>query len=211
MSTAETIILTAVINLIITGLVGGIVIYRIQKKIDSSFQKSLFEHQTRFSRNYTRKVEILGTLYQKYLVFADTIHQMIHESVKSPEELGAASKSHYIVNKQDETTEQINDFWHYHQFHRLDLTDAQAEEITQILNRSLRLQNAALMFAGSPVKRDTPLPNWWLAAFDDLLDLKTDEKETMNVDEVLSEVSRGLERQTRNIERLYKSVAETNR
>ena len=99
MDPTQTIILTSIVNIIITGLVGGIVIYTVQKKIDATIQKFLFEHQTRFSRDYTRKVEVLGTLYQKYLVFADTIHQMIHESAKSPKELGTESRRYYVVSK----------------------------------------------------------------------------------------------------------------
>jgi len=49
MDTMQTIILTRIVNIIITVLVGGVVIYTIQKKIDATIQKSLFEHQTRMT------------------------------------------------------------------------------------------------------------------------------------------------------------------
>jgi len=69
MDTTETIILTTIINIIITGLVGGIIIYRIQKKIDATIQKSLFEHQTKFVRNHQKRVEALEALYNEIVSF----------------------------------------------------------------------------------------------------------------------------------------------
>jgi len=67
MDTLSIIILTAVINAFVTAAIGGIVLYRIQKKIDNSY----FEHQTKFVRNHQKQVETLETLYQKFLIFAD--------------------------------------------------------------------------------------------------------------------------------------------
>lgn len=73
MNTTETIILTTIINVIITGLVGGIIIYAIQKKIDAATQKSLFEHQVKFSRAYPKTLEVLDALYQKFMTFTDAV------------------------------------------------------------------------------------------------------------------------------------------
>jgi ubiquitin-protein ligase len=54
----KTIAVTALINAVITGTF----FYVIQKKIDSAFQKSLYEYQIKFSRNYPKTLEILETL-----------------------------------------------------------------------------------------------------------------------------------------------------
>jgi hypothetical protein len=72
MDTTEAIILTTIVNVIITGLVGGIVIYTIQKKIDATIQKSLFEYQTKFTRNFSKTLEVLDKLHQKVLDYSSS-------------------------------------------------------------------------------------------------------------------------------------------
>ena len=48
-----------IVNIILSGLIGGIVIYTIQKKIDATIQKSVFEYQTKFSRTHPKILETL--------------------------------------------------------------------------------------------------------------------------------------------------------
>src|SRR6266540_2226555 len=80
MNPTEIILLTALVNIIITGLISGVAVYRIQRKIDSSFasklekfraglQYSNFEQQTKFAATYPKRVEALQALYEKYRTF----------------------------------------------------------------------------------------------------------------------------------------------
>ena len=64
MDTTQVIILTMIVNIIISGLVGGIVIYTIQKKIDATTQKSIFEHQIKFARSFPKILEVLEAFTQ---------------------------------------------------------------------------------------------------------------------------------------------------
>src|SRR5687767_4616927 len=81
MDTTQIIILTMIVNIIMSSLVGGIVIYVIQKKIDATIQKSLFEHQIRFSRNYTKTLEVLETCRLKFNEFSRACQQLRKEFV----------------------------------------------------------------------------------------------------------------------------------
>ena len=70
------------------------------------------------------------------------------------------------------------------------------------------LQNMALMCAGIS-GRDSPIAIPWISGFIDMLGMETSGKKTITLHEILGEVSKELERRTRKIERLYKSVAES--
>jgi hypothetical protein len=79
MDSTQAVILTTIFNVVFTGIVGGIVVYTLQKKIDATIQKSLFEHQTKFARNFPKTLEVLEVLHQKFrsfiLVYLQTVDQ----------------------------------------------------------------------------------------------------------------------------------------
>ena len=67
---------------ILTAVFTGLVIFFLQKKIESSFakkldtfrtnlQKSLFEYQTKFAQHHSNRVETLETLYRKLIAIYD--------------------------------------------------------------------------------------------------------------------------------------------
>src|SRR5688500_12899013 len=130
MDTTEQILLITIFNIIFTGLVGGIVVYTIQKKIDATIQKSLFEHETKFSRNYEKRVEVLETLYQKFMVFRDAQKKVgvkVHGFVRGPSEIDLElhlepntdlSPENYFEMEFD-LSSKLGDFWHYYEINRL--------------------------------------------------------------------------------------------
>lgn len=109
MDTAQAIILMTIVNTIITGLVGGIVIYTVQRKIDATIQKSLFEHQTKFTRNYNKKVEVLENLYKRVSAFNDSFRNLIFQSFDFDNELrintNVLIKCEYLIPLIDEASE----------------------------------------------------------------------------------------------------------
>ena len=72
-------ILTVLANAIVT----GIIVYFFQKKFEANLQKSLFEHQTKFSRNYAKQVETLETLYQNYIIYKTDFNNMTLEAMRA--------------------------------------------------------------------------------------------------------------------------------
>jgi hypothetical protein len=88
MDATVAILLTALVNIIITGLISGVAVYRIQRKIENSFAEKLerfksdlaystFEQQTKFARLHEKRVQSLEALYEKYKIFIDASNRWI--------------------------------------------------------------------------------------------------------------------------------------
>ena len=134
MDTTQAIILIFIVNTIITGLVGGIVIYTIQKKIDATIQKSLFEHQTKFARIHQKRVETLETVYRKFLNFAEGFTGSVLKALN----YGIASNEVTKINMDDfedfdDHREEIEDCWTYFMNNRLFLSANASKELRNIL------------------------------------------------------------------------------
>lgn len=131
METTEIILLTALVNIIVTGLIGGVVVYRIQKKIDDGFQRSAFEHQTKFAINHAKTVETLQTLYKKLSDYNEDFRYLIDRSSRYYN-----SKSDETITKADceKVFEKLVDFRTYYWNNRLFLPDDIAEKILLIYN-----------------------------------------------------------------------------
>ena len=88
MDTIATIIVTAFLTSLITGIVSNFIFLRYQKKVEASFAKQLeefranlqysnFEQQIKFARLHEKRVQTLEALYQKYKIFRDTLYKWI--------------------------------------------------------------------------------------------------------------------------------------
>ena len=72
-------ILTALVDLIVVGVIGGVVIYFVQQKISASIQRtiqeSLIEYQMTYSINFPKQIEVLEELIKQF--------SKMYESVRS--------------------------------------------------------------------------------------------------------------------------------
>lgn len=125
--------------MIITGLISGIAVYRIQRKIDSSFAEKLeklkadlaysnFEQQTKFVKVYQKRIEILRDLYQKFKVFCDTLTEWVFEIIKLKEKNISVDP----MEKGLIAPAKLNDFAKYFDANRHDLPDSINREINRI-------------------------------------------------------------------------------
>ena len=116
MNPTEIILLTALVNVIITGLISGIAVYRIQRKIDDKFQRSAFEYQTKFTINHAKTVETLQTLYKRLSDYDESFADLISRS-----SLYCNSKSKENITKADckKAWEKLVDFRTYFWNNRL--------------------------------------------------------------------------------------------
>jgi hypothetical protein len=117
MNPTQVIILTTIFNVIFSGLVGGIVIYTLQKKIDTTIQKSLFEHQTKFKLSYAKAAETLETLFKRFVAVRDVVSEAIDLWKRSRPE------DRLLDTKMDHARELMRDFWKYYRDNRLYLSD----------------------------------------------------------------------------------------
>jgi hypothetical protein len=117
MDPTQAIILTTIFNVIFSGLVGGIVIYTLQKKIDTTIQKSLFEHQTKFKLSHAKAAETLETLFKRFVAVSDVVSEAIDVWKRSRKDDRRA------YEKIDHARESTRDFWKYYRDNRLYLSD----------------------------------------------------------------------------------------
>lgn len=130
MDTTETILLTALINIIITGLISGVAVYRIQRKIDAAFQQSLFEYQTKFVQIHAKRVETLENLYKKFLLYIKTF-----QFDMSPEINAGLNDSSIDFSKYEEAKSYSDDAGKYFLNNRLFLPSDIVVEIEKIFHR----------------------------------------------------------------------------
>ena len=126
MDTIAIIIFTAFANIIITSIVSNLIFYRYQKKIDATIQKSLFEHQIKFSRIYPKTLEVLETYNQKTLYCSRLSSKFGDEIIKAISEKDTF-QAEEIKTKHDELYGALVDFRKYIEDNRLHLPNALIE------------------------------------------------------------------------------------
>src|SRR6266545_2089759 len=144
MDTTQTVILISIVNIIITGLVGGIVIYRIQKKIDATIQKSLFEHQTKFARSYPKSLEVLEQYNQKVLTCSRLSFKVGYRALELS--LGHEVGDDVVERDRDALEKSVNECREYFENNRIHLSDLVNRELEDIGNRVF---NLGLVSSGS--------------------------------------------------------------
>jgi len=134
MDTIGLIILTAFINIVVTSIVSNMIFLRYQKKIENSFATLLFEHQTKFVRNYEKSVETLEMLNKKYVIFSDTLNNLISKQVLLTDKEGED-----LANK-------LNDFWNYFRANRLFLPENYIDAIWKIHDKAIKIVSLSYLF-----------------------------------------------------------------
>jgi hypothetical protein len=218
MDNMQSLILISIVNIIITGLIGGIVIYRIQRKIDSSFSRQMeefkaslqlsnYERQTKFAQLHAKRVEVLESLYQKFSGSMQTLLDWIMEIYRdyvNELEPGPDSYKKYHTD----ITEGLRDFYEYYSVNRLFLTDNLLKEISEIYEVARTARNTAWDFSLSqkqqPVAFQDSRSGRILGKVIDITDIDLDKPETVIKLQFIPDIL------TNRLEKLYKSVAEAN-
>ncbi len=208
METTQTIILISIFNIIFTALVGGVVIYVIQKKIDATIQKSLFEYQTKFSRNYPKRVETLETLYQKLLLYIKTFQYVMLPEIN----LAMKNGSPIDFSKYKEANLYSDDAGKYFLNNRLFLQADTVVEIEEIFHRQSMFQLLVDWIdknGNPPFSDDIEFAKYLIEELD--LEQKIDIGSELRTDDlvlVLILFTKRMGQDTERLEKLYKSVAE---
>jgi hypothetical protein len=138
METTQELILFSIFNVVFTALVGGIVVYVIQKKIDASIQKSLFEHQTKFSAIHAKRVETLENLYRKFYVFEEAFVQLILQATNYRlAGSGSAEKLNLdALNKIEEYHSSLDECEEYYRNNHMFLSTEMASTVSKLILRA---------------------------------------------------------------------------
>lgn len=208
MDTIETIILTSIVNIIITGLVGGLVIYRIQKKIDATIQKSLVEHQIKFSKIYPRTLEILETYYRKLSDCSRLSYRLgyrIMESLSGENTL----EDEKTIKDRDELLAAARDFRAYFQTNHIYLPSALIDELEEINERAGNLVVVS-MASVEASKASTEVLTQHLSMSSGWLGVSLEEElsEEVRLIRLILKLEDEFTKVMKRFEKLYKSVAE---
>src|SRR3972149_615711 len=96
-------IILMIVTVLANAIVTGIIVYLIQKRIESSYTKKLeefrarlqlsnFEQQTKFAKIHAKRVEALENLYQKFVIVSVGFTEMIDKAIEDyPRLVGLAA------------------------------------------------------------------------------------------------------------------------
>ena len=201
--------LTVLANAIIT----GIIVYLFQKKFEANLQKSLFEHQTKFSRNYAKQVETLETLYQKFTVFEQAFRRLDWAIVDSYRKSKEMELKGNFADFQ-ENLQQLEDFRKYFLENRLYLSVGDANQIERIWLEATLLQEILGFLLTSPLE-DTRFQRLKMLSksiagselYKSVPGLEKFDKSQISL--ILHDITTSISIRSRVLENLYKSVADT--
>jgi hypothetical protein len=220
--TIATIVVTAFVNIIITGIVSNLVFYRYQKRIDSAIAKSLFEHQTKFTQIHAKQVEALADLYQRFIVYKTDFNNMVAEATKLEYNVDESGKGQFKTWKKEEFDKRIStvlsakiggnrkkyeDFAMYFDNNRLYLSDRVCTEISSIFGRHDLLDFAMFVFFDDVPEAFIRSGKNAVAALNIQVDVKPD-LERPDYLNLIHALDKEVDTQAEKLERLYKSVAQ---
>jgi hypothetical protein len=126
MNTVTVIIITALINVVVTSVIGGIIVYLIQKKIDAS----IFRNQTKFMRSHEKMVETLENLYKYYVEFRDVCIRLMEKKYYDVDEKT-------LTDKDDLVQDKLKTISNYHRKNDIYLNSHDAKIVARIIFKSL--------------------------------------------------------------------------
>lgn len=218
MNTIETIILTVLANAIVT----GIIVYLIQKKIESSFAKKMeefranlqysnFEQQTKFVRSHEKRVATLESLHEKYLVFVECTLKEFEEA--DTFYFGDREKD-FPFDEIDfeDPFRKLEDFRKYLGSNRHYLPDDIVEGIENIHRNSLNIILVVVLALVSDNNKtqgskDFISVNQMIKT--NRLNISRISSKTPNIRKVLKDAKKEVNNQALEVERFYRLVADT--
>ena len=224
-------IILMIVTVLANAIVTGIIVYLIQKRIESSYTKKLeefrarlqlsnFEQQTKFAKIHAKRVEALENLYQKFVIVSVGFTEMIDKAIEDyPRLVGLAASMDIngfntlsIEAPDFENLElKLYEFWAYFGTNRLFLSSGSAQEIENIYLRTgslIRLIPEMRLFFGY----DNLSPDLFYSLNHTIkmLELKIGRiKKQPDLLLLLGELPEEIRKQTERLEKLYKSVADT--
>jgi hypothetical protein len=122
-------------------------------------------------------------------------------------EIDEPARPRELIRKHDDLFAKLNDFWNYCAANRLFLPDSIMGEIRRVLDQSMVVKNATIIFMASP-DRNLTLPGGWADDIAETLGLEARGKKIETPALFLRQLTEEMEKQTRKLESLYRSVAD---
>jgi hypothetical protein len=198
-----------VVTVVANALVTGVIVYTIQKSIESSYTKKIddhravlqlnnFEQQTKFSNIYAKRLETLESVYRKYLSFADSLAKLISEIEVAPE---------FRSVSYEEMTTKFHDVRDYFVENTIFLSDNAQHIIFKTIYESGNLQ-AVVGLISANKDRLKGIPESWLNILGDLELIKHfADQDLMKTETVLKLIQSQLNMNVEELRNLYREEA----
>jgi len=211
----------SVATAILTAAFTGVIVFFLQKRIESSFgekmealkanlQKSLFEHQTKFSTTYQKRVEAIEILYHKFIDLRTHFNRILIDIRKSLESNSEPS----LINDDEEFNgflQKYFDFVGCFANSRLFLSAGEIDEMHTLLNNIFHL--IELMQVAAMIDNEEITPSYIISINEQIkksrLGIQTIDVENPSATWLFNEIVIGMNNQTDILEKLYKSVADS--
>ncbi len=200
---------------ILTATFTGLLLLYFKNRIESSFarkleefrvglQKSVIEHQIKYSRTYPKTLEILEALHEKILHYRGLVFLLAEDTTSG------GKPSDRIKNIEDEVSSVLADSWFCLESNRIRLPDLlviKIEDIIQKADTLSQLLMASRYFSKTPNPHLAKLLNK-TAKRDGLNISEIDPKERFHVFTYTEQIKKEILELSLQFENLYKSVAE---
>jgi hypothetical protein len=221
MDTLPVIIVTAVVTAFINGAVSVAIFRRVEENIKLEFseqlerfrtdlQKEVVEHQVKFSRNYPRMVETLENFINRFhehsSLFRDYSVEIIARA-GGVYDLSTIDKVDILKNELDK---KLSECFTYLSDNSIHLPDTAVIEFVDALHKSREI-DSAMSGWGYFMMRHAGFPPDWLKLEIGLtgLSAKIDPTDTNAAETFMFELQRETDAQLERVEKLYKTLAET--
>jgi hypothetical protein len=203
----------ALATAVVTVILSGVILFLFQERIKTSLAKSLYEHQTKFSRNYEKQVETLETLYKKYLLFDEAFTDMVwtatdYRVTSVDKEIKIDFDAFNIVTEINLT---LDEFREYFMNNRLFLSAYSIAEVEKILWGISIMPTLIFSISLANEPDDVESLNRIIKSHSHISPIKLSplDAEKPNYPMLLSEMVQAVKRCSLTLERLYKSGADT--
>ena len=209
-------LLTVVANAIVT----GIIVYLIQKRIERSYtrqmeefraniQKSLFEHQIKFSKVYPKTLEVLE-IYNQKIFDCSRLSFKLGYRIMAAISGDNTSEAEMIEKEHDELLAAARDIKTYFENNHLHLPDVIIDELEEINNRATNLVVVSMACVGAS-NAPTEIQIEHLSLSSRLLGIsleRANSSEQIGLILLIAKLDEEFNKLLKRLEKLYKSVAD---
>ena len=173
-------IIFLILTVTLNGLVTGVLIFYFQRRIESKLGRQNFEHQTKFSDIYAKRVKALEDIFQKFIALESTLLAM-YQNTQAFMELKPKDQKPYADHKGVQAKFEV--FQHSFEVNRLYLSEKAAEVVLGVFVMLVPVKALIGIIASNPLMKS--VPSAWMEMLPELGEMKGFEGADLTEPEIL--------------------------
>ena len=205
---------TIVFTSLTSAVISGVVVYLIQKSIENSFikkmeefrasiQYSLFEQQTKFTKNYQKSTETILIFHQQLVVLRSDFDSYIN-LYKKIEETKKSSKNNILLNEQlDKLYKDWSDLHQLKDKNSIHLTQELSMKISEL---TTKVNLFLLYLSSTQISKKAPEIIQPFVGINKILKIDMSESAFQNTNELHQQIKTNIDQLVNELERLYREI-----